>query len=759
MEHKLIRGGEQYLPFARSAIAKLKGLGQPYANQCFKIGTADIEVRIIPGQEFIRIEDNPGVYMETGQLEFTWPGDENPTRLDPAKWHFLDIPTTDDYLGSIKVGRDNLGEQSNKPALTEGMDSKAIGYPKKTPQGGATPEAIAAIEARNTELKEAYGDSTIGKKVVASSFPASLFSGKLRSFVQAQYGARERIDGVGFYVVTDGLSKFLRYRDKAGSSLQFGLWSHATPGIYVAPDDGSYWLINITNPKTTEYVVAAYQIKLSKAVTYLREKFRKPETPQEEKEKIEAYMLSDAEIRIATPIDDGISPLTNAEIYPKEIGRFQSTRGSTLAYGWKFNKEGSEATVIVHETLGSIETNDLRFRSSTIRLEIFSSVNEDTKARTFTVAPSTTVNGEWFDGWGYFNIFVPTNESFGTLEHVSFYKYILDETDSTDFAATPVYGYYDEADIWQDVTIGKSTSSDFTPIVKSSGMTFFGDGLGVNSYETAYHISNVPCSFSHVTPDKILKMPLVVAGKVYDGAFTRGNWRKFAKTIGEPPGESGNAVSFISSYAIGVTGGVPPAPPGKPYRWTYGATYYGEYSYIPVRTDLWAYYGAELYQWTLVIPPADCSAVIVATRELIQADGATTHNYTEGNQLRGFKGTVPAETSYGVYHPPVPYDFIVYAPANTIGEWYGLALDHTVWTDGAPDASLEIKSFAYNVSLYGQECTPSGSYTTLFEVDRTYPYYNGVMYFYTSAGKRYVMSEGLKSPASVNYLNRFVGWA
>ena len=56
MEHRLIQGGEQFLPFARSCVAKLKKLGLPYADQSYEVDGASIKVRIQPGHEYIRIE-------------------------------------------------------------------------------------------------------------------------------------------------------------------------------------------------------------------------------------------------------------------------------------------------------------------------------------------------------------------------------------------------------------------------------------------------------------------------------------------------------------------------------------------------------------------------------------------------------------------------------------------------------------------------------------------------------------------------------
>lgn len=61
MEHRLILGGEQFLPFARSCITKLKKLGLPYASQSFEVDGVSIKVRIEPGHEYIRLEGGGGL--------------------------------------------------------------------------------------------------------------------------------------------------------------------------------------------------------------------------------------------------------------------------------------------------------------------------------------------------------------------------------------------------------------------------------------------------------------------------------------------------------------------------------------------------------------------------------------------------------------------------------------------------------------------------------------------------------------------------
>ena len=63
MEHRLITGGEQFLPFAQSCVRKLKRLGLPYANQSYEIDGVSIKVRIEPGHEYIRIEGGGSEYL------------------------------------------------------------------------------------------------------------------------------------------------------------------------------------------------------------------------------------------------------------------------------------------------------------------------------------------------------------------------------------------------------------------------------------------------------------------------------------------------------------------------------------------------------------------------------------------------------------------------------------------------------------------------------------------------------------------------
>lgn len=62
MEHKIVLGGSEYLPFARSCVQKLKAAGLAYVNQSYMIGDVSVNVRIEPGHEYIRIDGGSSLY-------------------------------------------------------------------------------------------------------------------------------------------------------------------------------------------------------------------------------------------------------------------------------------------------------------------------------------------------------------------------------------------------------------------------------------------------------------------------------------------------------------------------------------------------------------------------------------------------------------------------------------------------------------------------------------------------------------------------
>lgn len=63
MEHLIISGGEQYLPFARSRIKALRALGRPFASQKFEIEGCSVHVRIEGAHEFITLNEEAALWV------------------------------------------------------------------------------------------------------------------------------------------------------------------------------------------------------------------------------------------------------------------------------------------------------------------------------------------------------------------------------------------------------------------------------------------------------------------------------------------------------------------------------------------------------------------------------------------------------------------------------------------------------------------------------------------------------------------------
>lgn len=662
------------------------------------------------------VQPKNSYYMESGQLEWSFPGDENPTRLDPAKWHFLDIPTTSDYLGKIAGLPPVFGAQTNTPELTEGMESQAIGYPYQS-----DPAKVAAI-------KEAYGNATLMKKLTAAFFPASLFSGKMRAFIQAQYGAKETQAGDPLHVEVFGGSVNLLYKATIGgvtASVQFGLWSHASPGIFNA-GDGSYWLLNITGGPA--FTVTAYQIK---QITTVAKELLKEHTlnPSDE---AESYLFAHSTI-----------DTTN----PQVVGTFTGAAGAAMAYGWKWNSDGSKASIVVHEGLGS-GVADLRWQASTMHMSVSYTAQSPVSAAGLYVSCETVGHGEWTDGWGTWNIFVPSAAtSTAPLDLYSLATNTTGVKPAFNFSGIPVYGYYKGSE-WQEVVISRNLAAGARNTQRDANIIYNPD-LDMGTYipnrdQYGAVFANQGCSYEQHEITSSTTMPISVGGISYAGGTSFGTHVYKVKTVASA-GEMDNTVSFTGTRVGG--GASFGDPPGYVYSDGTGSNGGGFCTIARCTITVTTFVGTTYDAWALVIPGGDCAAAYVATHTSV-----TSASYTTSTRV-----------SHGVFEfHGAEYRFAPYANVNAYkcNGWFGVSdPDDTLVITPAPPAELATKVFCFNTAVDGDVGIPGGSYYALFNVNKNYPYYDRGMYVYTSAGKRYVGSEGIKSPESVNYLHRFVGWA
>jgi len=684
------------------------------------------------------------VYMESGQLEWSYPGEGNPTRYDPATWNFLDIPTTSDYLGKIPIKSPEIGQQKNVPSLSEGMDSLSVGYPR-----GADPW-------KDAENKDAYSGATVMKKITSARFPSSLFSGKMRSFIQAQYGAKESTSENPLSIDVFGTSAILKYT-YAGETLQFGLWAHASPGIFTA-SDGTFWLLNITNPTGSLYVVTAYAIKqtslAAKALMLAYKAFPN--------EKLEAYLFAHSVIDVAHPVS---------------AGEFAGANGGPLAYGWKWNKDGSKAAIVVHQVLGT-GAADFRWNASVMHVDIAYS------AGSFSVSCTVETGGEWTDGWGEYNIFVPEQE---TQSAPLVCASLAMDTDTVKpafpFSNIPVYGYFVD-DVWKPVTLSRTENDPTERWVYSSYGIIRDPNAGAQaegryhfdyyymngsinssaSYRSITNSTGMSVSFSGVTITGHIATTdyLEVSGKSEGPPFIpAGSWSPGADGLptcsvmdwpgafGGPLEQSvgpclGEVAMNAWTYGVGGTGAVRWAQVAHPYR--------------QITTNA---HGVDYAVWALVIPALDAEALYVPHSEFIVPSAGTVSwsfnpSISYGLTAMGFTSTPDTEDDpyrgwwnieSGLFASP--WQTPAHA-GDTFTEYGSYPLPDKIGGDE--------KVLCFNSAIDGESGEPSGSYYALFNVSRDYPYFDRGMWMMTSFGKRYVGSELPASPGSVQKLP-FVGWA
>lgn len=666
------------------------------------------------------------VYMESGQLEWSFPGELNPARLDPAKWHFLDIPTNADYLGYVNKS----GLQNNYPVLAESQESQAIGYKKAILTPTSTPAQIAAAALADSASKAASNDMLLIKKLVTGFFPASLFTGKMRLFMQAQYGALDGVLPYPFVVDLVGESVLLYY-NQGGRSLQLGFWYNKTPGIFTA-HDGSYWLMDIAMSGPTIHINACPIVHATE-VSALVTRLKTDDLSDDEHTKLEAYVFAYSYVDLVNSVHLVAGGAT----------------GGTMAYGWKFNAQGDEARIVMHESSGEGVT--AKWNSKTITLSFGYSDGA------VTVQSSVAGNGDWMDGWGTFNIFVPDSEtSAAPLNHYSVTAGF--PRPNFDFPVTEIYGYYDQDDAWVSVTVSRSTDpGPFPRTEMSESGVVFAPGVDMNA-ANRYTYAVLPASSGGGWSVKYTyggtAMTLSVGDKTYTGSAS-----SVFKSVGErrisANGSQANGADFAPDSGAWLPGSWSPLTLPLFPGWNSEVPPYGTITLNRTTIETWGYTGYEFFSWTLVIPAGDAAAAYVATRHFEEPSGSPTHStrtFTEPNRIYG-------RTAGGFGQEPADYDVTCYVGLASGGSWYGVSPEEVFTTDNAPLPTKPVSVDCFNTVLNGSPGAPGGSYETLFTVDVGYPFYNRGMFTYTSAGGRYAMSEGLTSPVSVNYQHRFVGWA
>lgn len=734
----------------------------------------------MPQFETVKPEEVPDeklrFYMETGQLQYQYPGEFVATRLDPATIKYLDIPTTDDYLCYISGKSPSPGTQKNREALFDGMNSLAIGYP-------VTGDAEA-----DSDTREKFKDALLMKKITALHFQSSLWSGKMRLFLQAQFGAKMLKDATkGFYSDVFGDTLHLKYK-KDDTIFQFGLWPHKTPGLFSAPDD-TWWVIDITGGPS--YAVTAYKLKQNEAGKKLLRTYRSTKESMSiaEREKLEGYIFAHSIIEVDNPV---------------AVGTFTSASGFTLAYGWKFNRNGSKASIVLHNQTGGVGSTV--WNSYTLHLTIFYADGA------WGCSCAQEANGEWTDGWGAYNIFAPVDELGGELISKSIAMDTANVKPAFVFPSTPIYGWYDAEDAWITVKVGRSYLGSAT-YYEQEGSGLVTSVSFMNRYDPDYFYAHgtlppdnpwnfsIDASFAHAsakrsnedayhelrTCNKKASMNISIAGWSFSGervikfvnvskSEITSTYQGFT-TIPTTPhytctpqsNDCGNGNHAHPGYNPATGSGnltgldLPVSAPMvaivADVLANFSNSYYNYNTHWTIKTDgtndvsTWSQDEDHIKRWTLVIPTGDCSSAYVATQDAkLVSRGAVTTKRT-GQFHHNFLHIVVEEYLNGGEYSYVEYD----EPWAYVYPFPNGSVIASAAVPATPETPPEIK--AWNTKISAAPGAFSNTTYMLFNVDYHDPTYPPGMTMHTSHNLRYTGSEVSPDPVSVISNLPFVGWA
>lgn len=261
------------------------------------------------GRSHIKIVAEPSqtLFMESGVVDLGNMGTMNPARLLSCPVYYdLTTQAMADSETPKCLGEMNVKDLSSKPTK---------GYPFTSPA------------FTDPDTADGSSASVYMKKLTVGQVPASIYSGKMRLFVQAHYGKKLKESDLELYGGSYPMSLSITGTGTVSGTKMFAL-SCGLTGIYTDATK-KHWLVQLDNGNSKVIIT---KLRATGAAEALR-KFIMPgyDLDAVTKERVEAYILA-----YSAP-DPDMSFSFNQAI-PVDRG---------LSFGWHFNWSGS-ASDIVH---------------------------------------------------------------------------------------------------------------------------------------------------------------------------------------------------------------------------------------------------------------------------------------------------------------------------------------------------------------------------------------------------------------------------
>ena len=494
MEHKIVQGGEQWLPLARSRIKAMRAAGLTYATQQFEIDGCSIRVRIEPGQDYIHINGGEiKLLMDSGVVGLNataGPDGNKPGTLyesdHVAAYNAAFAPIPESTRWRRKTG--TTGQLSGHVTYSASATTANGHFKGKVPFDGQNAESFMATFTEDMTVdppvwKLNESDNHVSaKKQVAIACPASIFTGKCRLYVQAMYGRPLYIPTENESGVAHAPKQEIPFNLAAAvgatgiPGLQITPYRHdkddpdevVTPvnlttssGVYLNTTTGEHWLITIF-----QTWAECYHLLPEKPLQKLRKYLKADDTTLDtaDKEHLEAYLL-------ATCLPSHVDSRTfdvNTTFASGASALIDST-----AYGWHWNWSGTAADIVTtRDAYHSWTSGGDMLKQQSTHARITPVFDE-----TGPISASVTVlqaNGEWILSRRFHIIMKP---DWATLGNRKLNSYIFDTSAAFAYDDVVFYAFYKRDELVTckvSLLIGTEAAESIGPLKAGGDFQFSG---------------------------------------------------------------------------------------------------------------------------------------------------------------------------------------------------------------------------------------------------------------------------------------------
>lgn len=365
MEHKLILGGEQYLPFARGRIKALRATGLSHAGQQFEIDGISVKVRVAGEHEYIQLEGGKiTIAMDSGIVNLFGVNPGTSDSYRPGELYATSYRGAYDASfvadpASTAGERIKVGEGAIDGELTVSSTiSGRIGPDASVAESFAPNWVLDNSTVPPGKMRNPTSETLETKKRTVATVPASIFTGKCRLYVQAMYG-RHLYDKSGTIsgppsAPESGLSTpwllVPSYRRAGSTPHEASVAVTTNTGVFWDRINARHWMLRVGYGE-----LSIYPLAVPNRIAPLRQKLKQERLSQEDREHLEAYILG-----YSLPDSDRMQIVVLDEAIPTY----------SMGYGWHWNYSGTEAEIVVNSKFeyspgGTVGMRSSRYRIST----------------------------------------------------------------------------------------------------------------------------------------------------------------------------------------------------------------------------------------------------------------------------------------------------------------------------------------------------------------------------------------------------------